>query len=1367
MLRSALTTASLVLALAGSAHAEYRKPEYPQTPPAVAAVSVKAPSSARTGSTIRLDITVSAVSRLPDDRLMFAILSHEGAARHVEVIANPDGWRVGENRIRDARVRIPSDIPTGDYELAVGVYQEKAEARAALRVRGRQAARPAKIVTTGTMVDKYGVPHRWHINHAHTLIWDGRPYLPAGGMFVYDRDWELVKAQIDLLHRYGVRSIYLHLGVNQPYPWKTYSDDDYRFFQQTIDYLDELGFTYGIQFQGLEARGPGWYYPGRGPRVEVTGSGTVRVEEDRVRDGYFAVFDTATWEVVQTGRARVSEERYAEADVRVERPGRYQVVFTLERDAPPMFSMYYWDDQYPKYVETVLRHYSKVALGPGFRFIVDPLWNEMNVNRDFFPRSAVYERQLAAWLKERYGSVEELNRKWRTQGGQLESFEQAARLAPLDRKRLRMRGPEHQFMLDPQTGQVFRMDLSVSQVNYDLQEHLGRSLLHFTCDIADRFKELYDVPVIYKGFSDLDFWHINDLGTPGGHDGLGMESYGNGEPLLMFMAGHLYGALQQATKTTWLIVTETGEGNHQDNSPSRNKMPGYSSRLGHMYANFNALLSGGAKGVFQYNMVPGEGTDQPWTDALTADPRQLEWLGTYQRILDNSPALADYRPPMYFRFPGLYNPNSMNLRSEPNADYAGIGGWWWREPIQRSENDIWIVPSFSLRPDTPMFIVNLEDTPATERHRDEVAQAIRDGVRMTVIGFRRDLGSIPEIDRYYTGRMSVDSDGRRFQVLRPTPTSRILGQTARGEVWNLIDGKLQINSKEVYGVHGYRPDGLLTGSERAVEPYFGVFRELLGVELLPSDPGMYAFRFTDGGTPVTVIGTLDEPRTLSFEMPAGTRVEAVWPDGSPAGEMRGGRLVVRLEPQKLELVRRDEWPARDANRWVRSGILVDSLQARDSVIIRGLPFERSYPLEMAGYAIRRVHQALQGLPEEARPGLAKVVERAMAASREGRHREAAEIVLREAERFFERATPCIWLEAEDRKASNFNYSRIGGIPRLSGGAFLGLETAVEPPADTGWFAHYEFTAPADGTYQLWVRENYLSYSSPCWYRVDDGEWVHVTNQLVPRDARVVALYNAIEDTRQVFAWYHYGEVRLKKGRHTLTFRVTEKRGKGTSVTMADNRPYAKLMDCILLTAGGFEPSGAEKPLYLKPNLLPPLVNLAPSPSFEFRPREGMKEPEGWLRSEDSDDVLWQDAGWGTYNVMPGVALDTGQRFSYIGQRNLTVRVGDRPRWWRSDLIPVKEATPYLFEVHVRTVGLKDASTVVHIIWLAENGDVIGESEPMGVAKDQDWRRHTYRRLISPPGASQAQIHLGVTRGSEGVAYFDDVVFAELPPLQRR
>lgn len=1366
LLAAAVLTATVLTATA--AQAEYTRAQYPQQSPSVSSIQIGSPRSASLGKSFSVALTVDLAAAISEPRPAYIYLNRDGATWVAHVVP-PREWKAGPNQVRDITVDVPDNISPGDYQVVAGVYQEPTEGTASIRINGRQPSRLGKIVTRGRMVDKYGVPHEWHINHAHTLIWNGEPWLPAGGMFVYNRDWDIVKAQIDLLKRYGVNDIYLHLGVNQPYPWKTYSDDDYAFFQKTIDYLDDNGFTYGVEFQALEAKGSGYYYPGRGPRVEITSSGTVTAEEDKTLDGNFVVVDRKTGNVVQTGQARVTDRKHLEADVEVPGEGDYRVHFVLHREGPDNYSMYYWDHKYPEYVDVMRRHYSKVALGPGFRFLVDPLWNEMNVNRDFFPKSPIYSGQFQEWLQERYGTIENLNQKWRVEWGPIASFEQAARLAPVDRMRSPDEKIEYQYVLDPETEKVFRMDLAVSQFNYDSQEFQGRSLLHFTSDIADQFKKLYDVPVIYKGFSDMDFWHINDLGGPGGHDGLGMESYGNGEPLMMFMSAHLYGELEQATKTTWLIVTETGEGNHQDNSPSRNKLPGYSSRMGHMYANYNALLTGGAKGFYQFNMIPGPGSNDPWTDALISDPRQLEWLATYDRMLAGaSPLLVDWKPPMYFRFPGLYNPNSMNLYSEPAHDYCSIGGWWWREPVERSQNDLWIVPTFSLRPDAPMFIVNLENMPATERHREELVKALKDGVRITMIGHRRDLGAIPEIDRYFTDEYAEDADGREFQVLKPG-MGKVLDRAADGKIWNIRDGNLQIVSKEVFCLHGYSPGHLDVGDEQSIEAYYGVFDELLDVDLLPVDDGLYAMHYTDeDGTPVTVIGLEGNSgsRVLSFPLVPFTRVSAEYPNGDKAGRLHAGRLVVDLEPVKPELVKYDQWPDRDQHRWIRNGVLIPSTDARDTVTIRGLPLANSMPVEAAGAVLQQVRTEAADLPEPQKQELLAIVEKARDKASAGDLIGAARQVRREADEFFARQTPYIWIEAEDRVESNFNYSRLGGVLRLSGGAFLGLETEVEPPADTGWFARYDLQAPEDGEYQLWVRENYLAISSPTSFRVDDGEWQHVTNQMMPRDTRVVSLYNAVEDTRQVFAWYHYGSVNLKKGKHSLTIRVNEKRPKGMAVTMADDRPYAKMMDVILLTQGGFRPRGPEPPRYLEPTVRDAMVNLAPSPSFEFRPDGDMKEPRGWIKSESIDEIIWQDAGWGTYNVMPGVAMDLGQRYAYVGQRNLAIRPGDSQRTWMSDIIGVEGEQLYYFEVYVRTANEFDGVASAELKWLNEQAREIDRT-PMGqVAGDQDWKRLGFSMIKAPPGAVQVQILLHASAGSKGVVYFDDVVFSRETTLRQ-
>lgn len=1338
------------------ASADYQKASYPQTAPRVESVMVSGPGAAKLGQTIRLEISVQASKALQEPQNLYLYLLKDDTARAAKVVyprVPTTDWKAGAPVRVPVDLAIPSEIPPGDYVLAAGVHTEAAEGRARISLSGQMPKRQAKIVTRGRFVDKYGVEHHWHINEAHTLIWDGRPFIPIGGMFVYNRDWNLVKSQIDLLKQYGVRDIYLHLGVNQPYPWKTYSDDDYRFFQQTIDYLDEQGIRYGLEFQALEAKGPGFYYPAPGPRAEVTESGTVKVQQDKTLSGSFVVFDEAARKVVQTGEARVTDRKQIEADVKVPEKGRYRVTFALEREAPDMYSMYYWDNKYTEYVEVVRKHYSKVNLGPGFRFLVDPLWNEMNVNRDFFPSAPGWYSWYSGWLQSRYKTVAELNSAWQPDTP-LPDFEAAARLAPVDR----MDSPDGkgiwQFMLDRSTGRVYRMDLRKSQFNYDIQEGFGRGLLHYTSDIADQFKKLYDVPVIYKGFSDIDFWHINDLGTATGHDGLGMESYGNGEPMMLFMAGHLFGELEQATKTTWLIVTESAEGNHQDNSPSRNKMPGYTSRFGHMYANINALVAGGAKGFFHYNMVPSEGSQDPWTDSLTADVRQLEWLGTYGRVVENAAALPGYKPTAYFRYPGLFNPNSMSLYSEPVGEYANLGGWWWREPIGKASNGVWILPTFSLRPDTPQFIVNLENRPASERFRDELTAAIEAGLRISVIGYRKDLGSIPQIDRFYTSRFGRDSDGREYQTLRQLPGSRVIARSASGDIWNLMVGNLQINSKQVFAQHGYQPQGLVYGKERNIDPYEGVFGRLLGSALLDMGNGLTAFSYSENGKPVTIVQTGDQPRTLTF--PASANARARYSDGSPAGTATDGKLKVTLQPVERKLQRVDEWAGRDRNPWIRQGIVVDSTAARDSVIIEGLPQSQSVPFEVAGAAVDRARAAAKALPASAARAASGAAARAGALLAKGQPfwayyeaRDGLEKAVRE-------GTPYIWIEAEDPVASNFNYARMGGITPCSGAAIQALQTTVEPPADTGWFAKYRLNAPKAGKYQLWIRENYLSYSSPSKIRIDSGPWKSYSNQIAPRDIRVVALYNALEDTRQVFAWYHYGEVTLPAGEHTLTVRVDQKRGKGTSVTMADERPYAKLMDVILLTAGGFTPDGKNKPQTISSNTSASMINIAPSHSFEFRPNEGMKEPPGWHRSEDSDGIVWQDAGWGAYNVMPGLDINLGQRFSYVGQRNLTIKPGGRLRTWHTEM-PVRGGAKYYIEAFVRTVELQTSAEVA--VQFSNPAGSVSETVLGSLSGRQDWTRLA-KTLEAPAGVTQAKVVLRVSPGTGGVAYFDDVLFAE-------
>lgn len=1276
--------------LGSAALAAYEAPDYARDTACVESMSARVPETAALGSRIEVSFTLTPKRPLDEDTSLYLYLLRDDKVYDAQVIRpdiDPGKCPPGQPRtIGPCSVSIPADLAPGDYEFRAGVYKENVCATGRIRLTGTPTGKRQVIVTTGRFVDKYGTPHYWHINKAHTLIWDGKPFIPAGGMFIYDRDWNLVKAQLDLLKRYGVRNIYLHLGVNQPYPWKNYSDDDYRFFQRTIDYLDDNGFTYGIEFQALEAKGPGYDYPGGGPSVDhVRESGVVSVEVKEPRSAVFLVTDNATGKVVQFGQARVVDNKTVEADVKLPKPGDYRVVFQVDKPGPDGFVMYYWDDKYENYVAKVRNHYSKVRLGPGFRFLVDPLWNEMNTNHGFVPSAPAFAEQFTQWLQDRYGTIDRLNDAWKPVGSRWPTFSAAGSTISIARIDDKSAGKLMQYCYSRSANRFYTIEACASQFNYDVREFIGRSLLHYCNDIADVFKQLNDVPVIYKAFSDVDWWHINDTGLASGHDGLGMESYGNGEPMLMFMGAHVFGECEQAAKTTWLIVTETGEGNHQDAVLSRNKSIGYTDRLATMYANYNALISAGAKGIYQFNMIGGRGMQEPWSDNLSRDPRQLEWLATYDRILANATALVDYKPAMYFRFPAQFNPCNMELYSEPCGDFYNMGGWWWREPIERSQNGLWIVPSISLAPDAPMFIVNLEKAPASERFASELTDAVRAGKRITMIGFRKDLGVIPAVDGYYTNQYAVNERGRRFQVLKPTPTSRVLGKTARGQVWNLIDGPLQINSEEVFGQHGYQPQDLVAGPEKGIDPYDGIF-DLLGVKLLDLGPNLTGFTFKDNGVPTTVV-TARAKTTIAVPRDA---ADCRYANGDKAD---GGAITLEPAPRTLTKAHYD---------WGPEGILIDSLNTTETLIITGVD---NIAADMSSTATGEA--------------------------------------------------PCVWIEGEKPASHNFNYSWMGGIPAMSGNGFLALETAVTPPKDTGWYASYEFSAPKDATYQLRLRESCLSFSSPSSYRVDNGPWMRVTNMLVPRDIEVVTLYNPVEDTRQIFAWYHYGSVKLAPGKHTITFRVDEPRPKGTILTMANDRPYAKQIDCIVLIDGGFVPNGKQRPTTLGEGVEPPMVNLLPNPSLEFD-SNGDEKCDGWTPSS-TDGLEWTKPGWGNIKVDGLFDINCSLKDSYAGLRALKVTPGPTERFWSSAPVKLGDETSLLAGGFVRTND-PHAVASLRVRWLDSAGGVVKTDVLPHKFADSEWHEIT-STLARPAGASSAVLECVVSPGSSGTAWFDDLVLA--------
>lgn len=1371
--------------------AEYVPPTYPQHEFGLESIGVRVPDRVAADGALELRVS-GRFDRVPDETpRLFAHFIRDGAVYHVESLEADQSPAAGTDA-ELGTLRIPASLPPGKYRVQVGVYGERETAEADVTVEGPAPDRQPIIINTGVFTDKHGVPHRWHVNKAHTLFWNGRPFMPVGGMMIPDSKIEVFKSQIDLLVKNNVRDVYFNVGssVMMPHTWETKSDEQLRLFQACVDYMDEKGVRYGMELSGLQAHGYGYDLTGGGDfefdvkpdgemKLLTTGDnqwiedGKLNVYYHKTNDALYLISDRQTGEILAHGRASLADEsregkqqgpehKIVRIDLSGLANGAYKAHITPSRRRDRWNdNMHFWNEDTQKYYDKIRELYSVIRMGPGFRFIVDAFWNENNTDHNIVPAEERFRTAFQAWLESRYGTIAALNAAWAVAPETpVTDFKFAASLLPARWVDDADTGVTWLYLIHPETNTLIRCRHDSSQHRYDVHESIGHQLRDFHNEVADLFKEMHNVPVIFKYFSGMDRWHINDAGIAGGFDGLGMESYGVGEPMLTFMGIPAYGQCAQATKTMWLIVTEVGEGHHQDQSLSRNKLLGCTSRLGTMYPIYASLMSGGAKGVYHYYMMPSPGADQFWGDAVARDPRQLEWLGTFADAVEHAPGLVDYTPKVYYRFPGLPHPNSGLLFSDPYRDFFNTDVLWWVDPAGKLPNGAWLLPTFTLDVETDMVLINLENKPATLRYADEATQAIRSGRRVTWLGYRKDRGTIPAVDLYYTDAMAVADDGIKFQVLAPTPTSRVIGRNRDGQVWNLIDGSLQIISKSAENCPGWRPDRLVLDDENYAFDYEAFMSSELGIEMQPAGEGLEQFTYIAGDDRVTVVslaadrdaritmgdqlspyevdatGNVVAPPTMEpvpvrVELPDGYagRVSKTYAGGMKVSNASDGGGRVNLEPDDLTLINSER-----KYEWAPEGLLFDSLDSKAAVIVRTAASASALPPAVMESSADQSPTATAG-----NGGL-------------------------------------IVIEAsEPTERSNFNLNVFSGLTELGCDALLGLASSCPPPAPDGYTASYAFEVQDAGTYQFWVREGYLAMASPMRWRIDDGPWQEGSNRYVPVDVRLAAQYNALEDERMIFAWYHYANVDLTAGKHRLTCRVVDKRPGGLDIGLANTMSYGVLLDQFVLSPRPLEPSGRTPGMATDhAGALPePRINLIANPSLE-------QDIGGWAASrwtdgrwsgfELRDDHGWDHDFWWTRKAGAAGRLrikgltDIGGltiRSSYAGVRSLRIRAGDQPRRFAAAPVAVQAGERIAFGGFVRVEQLPSGAQF-RLRLLDRHGNDVELLATEPVVGTTHWQQQAAEEAVVPDGAVMAVFECYVpataAKPPEGhpTAWFDDV-----------
>lgn len=735
---------------------------------------------------------------------------------------------------------IPSGMPSGTYEAELGFYN----------VNGTKTIGDMEIVSDAKNTYKplsYGIyksqksgrHHFWYINQHGAAIWDGEPFVPVGGMYcpnilqsysfvnpeTNNSNWTEDKREIDMLAANGITDIYLNSSINGTPGWV---------WEYVLDYLDKQGIRYGIQPNGGSGytEQDAFYIFSNTKTISKTatrtsaGNGTVTLEtelstvKNATANCAYYVAVNSSGAVKAAGKAQLTAEDNVytfSADIAFPSSGKYTVYFT------PCVNKSTGVVNFWKYGENMLnkaKSFAKnVAMGDGARDIIDVATNESgyyNENANARPYDADYNALYRDWLKKKYNNIGKLIDAWKTSDA-ISDFDQASRIIPVYSSTADADGSYSVYGYDEQSNALFEFDGRNTQMWLDFIEFRDYAAAEFYNDLADAYKTKLDLPTVIKSV----YFHqesFKNERTSGGLDGLGSESYAVGENVGQ---KHVvtYALSNQFAKTAWNIVTETNvqenitqkfKDAYGENPTYTNGQPdlvkseglGYGNKV-RMHDNFDQLFDSGAKGIYDFVLGARHSTiiHKAYSYVYMNDYHkgtndQFGWLAEYKEKVDEE-KIANSDPDkniIYFTPAAAYTngggPNRFN--AVHTQDHSTITYSYKSSGTNRG---YMVLLTDDPNVEAEVIAANFEKGPISQKQGVEFGKMLEtmpEDKQAVYLGFRSDLGTVSQLDRYFTNTYTTNSDGVEVQVLDPGSTGEVIYKTSDGKPWAIRDGNLWI-----------------------------------------------------------------------------------------------------------------------------------------------------------------------------------------------------------------------------------------------------------------------------------------------------------------------------------------------------------------------------------------------------------------------------------------------------------------------------------------------------------------------------------------------------------------------------------------------
>lgn len=727
---------------------------------------------------------------------------------------------------------LTSDMPEGEYEAKIGIHKIHSDVTAKkVKVSGTDSIRSSyhKPMSYGYHKSSTGREIFWYINQVNTAIYNGEPYIPFGGMFVptyiyyynastpeknkanFEQDVE----DLELIRVTGVNDLYINPVRNgdavPAWAWKYF-----------LDYLEENGWYYGLQLNCTKTDKLEFYYPhateasGQFKVENVQKSGTVTLKASKsYMDGFisatsalYVAVDDLTGAVANSGEGRLKladdGELIFEADVKIENEGSYTVYFAPKIYGSFTHGVNWWDD-YEYYYSRLRNFVSKMKAGDNLRMAVDLVENEMGIYNHIESTRIFadnFNGLYKEWLINKYGDISELNKAWKAEPA-IPDFDEAVLLIPIVTSEKDENNNSYTYYVNDKTGATYKLDTHSGTSWNDYLDARDDTFLEFNNNCADVVKESLNIPIIFKHCALHRRYFVNK-DTVGGIDGVGSEAYGAKEKIES-MIGTTGSHANQFARTAWNVITET---NTEENITGKYKsgLWGYPSEE-EFSTRFKAVLDNGTKGIYDFLLQdrPDLGGIMTKTYSWIANPNTIEWAKNFNDFLNKPENQKKYAYTQYAKDTFYFYPSHKNWWWKPNErgvvqlldDYLAIRRL-------KTEGNNHVIQTDSLDVDTRVIFINLQDGPYSNIFGPALSEFMNENhpdKRIVVLGHRNDLGTIPEIDKYFTSEKAViNENGETVQVLNPNG-AEVLKTTEDGKPWAIKAGNLYIVSSDMCITH--------------------------------------------------------------------------------------------------------------------------------------------------------------------------------------------------------------------------------------------------------------------------------------------------------------------------------------------------------------------------------------------------------------------------------------------------------------------------------------------------------------------------------------------------------------------------------------